>query len=63
MVDKVAKQTEVQKVNVNQDSNPRGCEEKDKCLTLGGLADEKSVEKGLSDKIFKLCIVRCAQIC
>ena len=51
MVDKVAKQTEVQKVNVNQDSNPRGCEEKDKCLTLGGLADEKSVEKGLSQEV------------
>lgn len=43
MVDKVAVQTEVQKVNVkNQDSKSRGCEEKDMCLTLGDLVDEEA---------------------
>ena len=42
MVDKVAQQTEVQKVNEkNQDSKSGGCEEKDICFTLGGLVNSE----------------------
>ena len=52
MVDKVAMQTEVQRVKRKyQDSKSRGCGTKDQYLTPGGPIHTEVVEKGLEQEV------------